>query len=280
MRNSESLVSPSVSCRDVPHIPMKLLLIGDIVGKTGRRMILSQVPDTVERYAIDLVIANAENAAGGNGLTHEVMDELFAVGIGVLTSGNHIFDKKEVFEFLDDVPHLLRPLNLPPGTPGHGYVVASPGNIPVAVINVAGRAFMPFQYDDPFRAVEQVLESLPTEVKIVVVDFHAETTSEKAALGWYLDGRVSVIVGTHTHVQSSDERILPQGTAFITDLGMTGPRDSVIGVKSELVIQKLRSQMPVRFDTAQGAGQFGALVVEVDDTSGHAVNIHRIFLRE
>lgn len=258
---------------------MKLLLIGDIVGKTGRRMVISQVPKLVSHYGIDLVIANAENAAGGNGLTHEVMDELLSVGIGVLTSGNHIFDKKEVFDFLDDVPHLLRPLNLPSGTPGHGYVVVSPGS-PVAVINVAGRAFMPFQYDDPFQAVEQVLESLPSQVKIIVIDFHAETTSEKAALAWHLDGRVSVVVGTHTHVQTSDERILPQGTAFLTDLGMTGPRDSVIGVKSDLVIKKLRSQMPVRFETAQGTGQFGALFVEVDEASGRALNIERIFLRE
>lgn len=258
---------------------MKLLLIGDIVGKTGRRMVIAHVPKMVHHYGIDLVIANAENAAGGNGLTHEVMDELLSVGIGVLTSGNHIFDKKEVFDFLDDVPHLLRPLNLPAGTPGHGYVVVSPGS-PVAVINVAGRAFMPFQYDDPFQAIERVLESLPTQVKIIVVDFHAETTSEKAALAWHFDGRVSVVVGTHTHVQTSDERILPQGTAFLTDLGMTGPRDSVIGVKSELVIKKLQSQMPVRFETAQGSGQFGALVVEVDDLSGRAVHMERIFLRE
>ncbi len=259
---------------------MNLLLIGDIVGKTGRRMVLSQVPGIVKHRGIDLVIANAENAAGGNGLTHEVMDELFSVGIGVLTSGNHIFDKKEVFDFLDDVPHLLRPLNLPSGTPGRGYVVASARNVPVAVINVAGRAFMPFHYGDPFEAVEQVLTSLPAEVKIVVIDFHAETSSEKAALAWHLDGRVSVIVGTHTHVQTADERIFPRGTAFLTDLGMTGPRDSVIGVKSELVIRKLRSQMPVRFDTAQGAGQFGALVVEVDDMTGHAVTVDRIFIRE
>ncbi|MHB1952802.1 MAG: TIGR00282 family metallophosphoesterase [Sulfobacillus sp.] len=259
---------------------MRILLIGDIVGKSGRRMVVVHVPRLRTELGVDMVIANGENAAGGNGLTHEVMDELFSSGIDVLTSGNHIFDKKEVFDFLDDVPNLLRPINLPAATPGRGYVIASPGSVPVAVINVSGRAFMPFHYSDPFESVDVVLDSLPVEVKIVVIDMHAETTSEKAALAWCFDGRVSVVVGTHTHVQTSDERILPHGTAFITDLGMTGPRDSVIGVKTDLVIQKLRQQMPVRFDTAQGPGQFGALLVDVDTATGQATAIERIFLRE
>jgi hypothetical protein len=259
---------------------MQILLIGDIVGKTGRRMVTTHLPRLVVEHAIDMVIANGENAAGGNGLTHEVMDELFAAGIDVMTSGNHIFDKKEIFEFIDDVPNLLRPLNLPAGTPGRGYVIASPRSVPVAVVNISGRAFMPFQYGDPFEALDIVLDSLPPEVSIVVADFHAETTSEKAALAWCFDGRVSVVVGTHTHVQTSDERILPRGTAFITDLGMTGPRDSVIGVKTDLVIQKLRRQMPVRFDTAQGPGQFGALKVAIDPNTGQAQQIERLFFRE
>ncbi|AUW93765.1 TIGR00282 family metallophosphoesterase [Sulfobacillus sp. hq2] len=259
---------------------MKVLLVGDIVGKTGRRMLKEALPRLREEYAIDMVVANGENAAGGNGITHEIMDDLLGSGVDVLTSGNHIFDKKEVFDFLDDVPALLRPLNLPPGTPGHGYVVTATNDIPVAVINVAGRAFMPFQYDDPLQGLDHVLSSLPSEVKVILVDFHAETTSEKIALGWYLDGRVSALVGTHTHVQTADERILPKGTAYITDLGMTGPCDSVIGVKSELVIQKMRTQMPVRFETATGPGQFGGLVVDVDPTNGKALSLHRIFYRE
>lgn len=259
---------------------MRVLFIGDIVGKTGRRMIATHVRPMRQKLGIDLVVANGENAAGGNGLTHAVLDELLSSGIDVLTSGNHVFDKKEIFQFIEDVPQILRPLNLPPGTPGRGYLVVSPGGHPVAIVNVAGRAFMPFQYDDPFRAIDSLLDSLGGEVASILVDFHAETTSEKAALAWYLDGRVSAVVGTHTHVQTSDERILPGGTAFLTDLGMTGPADSVLGVKTDLVIQKLRTQMPVRFDTAQGIGQFGALLVDIDGPTGRATQIERFFIRE
>lgn len=259
---------------------MRVLFIGDIVGKTGRRMVAEHVRSLRASEAIDLVVANGENAAGGNGLTHDVLDELLSVGIDVLTSGNHIFDKKEIFQFIDDVPQVLRPLNMPSGTPGRGYVVVSPQGQPVAVVSLAGRAFMPFQYDDPFRAMDQLLTSLEGSVTTVLVDFHAETTSEKVALGWYLDGRVAAVVGTHTHVQTADERLLFHGTAYLTDLGMTGPTDSVIGVKTELVIKKLLTQMPVRFDTAQGAGQFGALLVDIDHASGRATQVSRIFIRE
>lgn len=255
---------------------MRVLAVGDVVGKTGRRMVAKWIPRLVDAEGIDLVVVNAENAAGGNGLTHEIMDELLSLKIDVLTSGNHIFDKREIFEFIDDVPTLLRPLNLPKGTPGHGYVVVSKADTAVAVINVAGRAFMPFQYDDPFAAVDGVLASLKNQVNIVIVDLHAETTSEKMALAWYLQDRVSVLVGTHTHVQTADERIFPQGMAYISDLGMTGPRDSVIGVKAEAVIQKLRSQMPTRFETAVGIGQFGALMVDIDDHTGKALAAKRI----
>lgn len=259
---------------------MRVLLVGDIVGKTGRRMVQQHIPRLRRQFAVDLVVANGENAAGGNGLTHEVMDELLSVGIDVLTSGNHIFDKKEILQFIDDVPQLLRPVNLPAGTPGHGYVIVSPGEVAVAVINVAGRAFMPFQYDDPFRAIDMVLATLQDQVKVILIDFHAETTSEKAAFAWYLDGKVSVVVGTHTHVQTADERVLPAGTAFLTDLGMTGPSHSVIGVKSDLVIQKLRTQMPVRFDTAQGLGQFGALLVDIDEDTGRSTGVQRFLIWE
>ncbi|NMP20820.1 TIGR00282 family metallophosphoesterase [Sulfobacillus harzensis] len=259
---------------------MRVLMVGDIVGKTGRRMVVQHVRALREAEGIDFVVANGENAAGGNGLTHDVMDELLSAGIDVITSGNHIFDKKEVFQFIDDVPQLLRPINLPSGTPGHGYVVRSCQGVPVAVVNVSGRAFMPFQYDDPFRAIDHVLESLSGEVTVVLVDFHAETTSEKAAFAWYLDGRVTAVVGTHTHVPTADERILPQGTAFLTDLGMTGPMDSVIGVKTDLVVQRMLTQRPVRFETAVGRGQFGALLIDIDDGTGKALAIKRFLIRE
>lgn len=259
---------------------MRVLLVGDIVGKTGRRMIGQHIRQLRKEYALDFVVANGENAAGGNGLTHDVLDELLSAGIDVLTSGNHIFDKKEIFSFIDDVPQVLRPLNLPPGTPGRGYVVMTSVGLPIAIINLAGRAFMPFAYDDPLRAMDTLLTGLVEHTPIILVDFHAETTSEKAALGWYLDGRVSVVVGTHTHVQTADERILPQGTAFITDLGMTGPMDSVIGVKTELVIQKMLTQLPVRFDTQVGRGQLGGLIVDIEDDSGRCSRVERFLIRE
>ncbi len=256
---------------------MRILTVGDVVGKTGRRMVAKWVPPLVSAEGVDLVVLNGENAAGGNGLTHEVLDELLSLKVDVLTSGNHIFDKREIFEFIDDVPVLLRPINLPRGTPGHGYVVVSKASVPVAVVSLAGRAFMPYQYDDPFAAIDAVLSSLRHQVPIVVVDFHAETTSEKMALAWYLEDKVSLLVGTHTHVQTADERIFPQGMAYITDLGMTGPRDSVIGVRPASVIQKMRTQLPGRFETAVGVGQFGALLVEIDDATGKAQTIRRIF---
>ena len=259
---------------------MRVLFIGDIVGKTGRRMISEKVRGLRKSLSIDLVVANGENSAGGNGITHDVLDELLSMGIDVLTSGNHIFDKKEVFDFIDDVPQLLRPINLPEETPGRGYVIVSPGGVPVAVVSLAGRSFMPFQYYDPFVAMETLLARVQGEAFIVLVDFHAETTSEKAAMAWFLDGKVGAVVGTHTHVQTADERILPKGTAFLTDLGMTGPLDSILGVKTDIVIKRMRTQMPIRFDTAQGTGQFGALVVDIDPGNGHAVSIERIFIRE
>ncbi len=255
---------------------MRVLAVGDVVGKTGRRMVTKWVPRLVSDEGIDLVVVNAENAAGGNGLTHEVMDELLSAKVDVLTSGNHVFDKREIFEFIDDVPVLLRPLNLPPGTPGHGYVVVCKANLPMAVVNLSGRAFMPLQYDDPFAAVDAVLASIKNEVSVVIVDFHAETTSEKMAMAWYLDDRVSVLFGTHTHVQTADEQIFPRGMAYITDLGMTGPRDSVIGVKASLVIHKMRTQLPTRFETAVGRGQFSAMLVDIDNETGLAVAVRRI----
>lgn len=253
-------------------------MIGDIVGKPGRKMATEWVPRLIREHELDLVVANAENAAGGNGLTHEIADELMASGIDVLTSGNHIFDKREVLDFIQDVETVLRPLNYPPSVPGRGLVVVRTrtGKL-AAVANVAGRAFLPVHYDDPFRALDEALAGL-SGVEAVIVDVHAETTSEKAALGWYLDGRVALVVGTHTHVQTADERILPQGTGFLTDLGMTGPYNSVIGVKTELVVQKFLTQMPVRFETASGPAQLCGVVADL--VEGRAVSLERLYIRE
>jgi metallophosphoesterase (TIGR00282 family) len=256
---------------------VRVLLVGDVVGKPGRRLVGDWVPRLRKERGLDLVVANAENAAGGNGLTHEIMDEMLAAGVDVLTSGNHIFDKREILEFIQDVPCVLRPINYPPGTPGRGVWVGTAGGETVAVINVSGRSFMPASYDDPFRALDDALEALPP-VTAVLVDMHAETTSEKVAMGWYLDGRVSVLVGTHTHVQTADERILPQGTGYLTDLGMTGPMNSVIGVKSELVLEKFLTQRPVRFETAGGPAQLCGLLVDIQE--GRAVQLERVYIRE
>lgn len=257
---------------------MRVLLIGDIVGKPGRRMASTWVPRLRRERQVDLVVANAENAAGGNGLTHDIADELLTSGIDVLTSGNHIFDKREVLDFIDDIPEILRPLNYPPGVPGHGAVTVRTGDgLRVAVVNVAGRSFLPASYDDPFRAMDQALAELG-ESDAILVDMHAETTSEKAALGWYLDGRVSLVVGTHTHVQTADEWVLPGGTGFLTDLGMTGPYHSVIGVRRELVLEKFLKQMPVRFETAVGPAQFCGLLADIENAK--TVNLERVFIRE
>jgi hypothetical protein len=257
---------------------MRVLLIGDVVGRPGRRIVHERLPDLIGQYDIDFTVANGENAAGGNGLTHEVADQLWDDGIDVLTSGNHIFDKREVLDFIDDSEQVLRPLNYPAGVPGHGVTVRTArGGQRVAVLNVSGRSFMPSQYDDPFQAVDDALARLEP-VDALLVDMHAETTSEKMALGWYLDGRVSVVVGTHTHVQTADERILPRGTGFLTDLGMTGPYNSVLGVRTELVLEKLRRQMPVRFETANGPAQLCGLVVTIE--GGRTTELERLFIRE
>lgn len=254
------------------------MLIGDVVGRPGRRVVNEWVPRLIRDRGLDFVVANGENAAGGNGLTHEVADALWASGIDVLTSGNHIFDKREVLEFLDDSSQVIRPLNYPHGVPGRGVTVmpARSGSL-VAVLNVSGQSFMPAAYGNPFEAVDAALAELPP-VDAIFVDMHAETTSEKAAMGWYLDGRVAAVVGTHTHVQTADERILPGGTAFLTDLGMTGPYNSVIGVRTPLVLEKLTRQMPVRFETASGPAQLCGLIITVE--GGRSLDVERVFLRE
>lgn len=255
---------------------MNILMIGDIVGRPGRRAIRELLPKLRRVHRADLIIANAENAAGGNGITKEIADEILGYGVDLLTMGNHVWDKKEIMDFIDTEPKILRPANYPPGTPGHGFTLVEAHNgCRVGVINLSGRVFLS-NLDCPFRAVDVILEELKRTTQVILVDFHAEATSEKVAFGWYLDGKVSAVCGTHTHIQTADARIMPQGTAYISDVGMTGPRDSVLGVKTETVISKFLTQMPVRFEVATGVAQLNAVVIEIDQDSGRALSIARI----
>lgn len=255
---------------------MRLLVIGDVVGRPGRRAVKANVGGLRREFDLDLVIANGENAAGGNGITREVGQELFNSGVDVITMGNHVWSKKDSYDYINKEVRIVRPANYPTGAPGTGVnIFETRRKMKVAVINLSGRVFLP-PLDCPFRKVDEILSRVKEEARTVMVDFHAEATSEKIAMGWYLAGRVSAVFGTHTHVQTADEQILPGGTAYITDLGMTGPRDSVIGVKKELVIDKFISQLPVRFEVATGLFQFNGAVIDIDEETGEAKNIRRI----
>lgn len=259
----------------------KFLFIGDIFGQPGRRIVKEQLPALVEEFAPDLILANGENAAAGFGITPPLVEELLGLGIAVLTSGNHIWDKKEILPYLAEHSdgRLLRPANYPGDSPGHGlYIGKTRDKVPYAVLNVQGRVFMP-ALDCPFRTLDALLAQIPGEVKIRIVDVHAEATSEKKALGWYLDGRATAVLGTHTHVTTADETVLPQGTAYITDLGMTGPHDSVIGVEKRSVIEKFLTQVPARFEVAKGDVRLSAVLVEADPDDGRARSIERIMRR-
>jgi 2',3'-cyclic-nucleotide 2'-phosphodiesterase len=250
---------------------MLILAIGDIVGKPGRQAVNEFVPDLRKEYGIDLVIANGENAAGGFGLTVATAQELLGDGVDIITSGNHIWAQKEIIPYLDEDVPVLRPLNYPPGVPGRGYLLKNK----ILVVNLIGRTFMT-NYDCPFRAMDALLEKLSTKPKVTIVDFHAEATSEKVAMGRYLDGRVSAVLGTHTHVGTIDARILPGGTAYVTDIGMTGPDDSIIGDDPEAVIQRFLTMMPHHLSVGRGKPVFNAIMVEVDEKSGKATSIERI----
>jgi hypothetical protein len=254
---------------------MKIFFIGDIVGKPGRRAVHELLPRIVAENRIDLIIANCENAAAGFGITGEIIEELYGCHIDVLTSGNHIWDKKEIMDVVEDFGMLIRPANYPEGTPGRGSLVtATPGGIGVGVINLAGRVFM-HPLDCPFRAVDREIEKMKDRVRVIIVDMHAEATSEKIAMGWYLDGRVTAVLGTHTHVQTADERILPGGTGYITDVGMTGPFDSVIGIRKEVIMQRFLLQIPSKFDVAKGDVRLQGVMVEID-VNGRAEGIERV----
>lgn len=255
---------------------LNLLFIGDIVGRPGRVALRALLPDLVARHQIDFTIANAENAAGGLGITPSLAEELLAMPVDVLTTGNHVWRHREFGQFAEGEPRVLRPANFPPGAPGRGAgVFPTPQAGPVGVINVVGRVFME-PLDCPFRAVDREIEALRGKTKLIVVDIHAEASSEKAALGWHLDGRAGAVVGTHTHVQTADERLLPGGTAYITDVGMTGPRDSIIGMKQESVINRFLSGLPARFEVATGPVAVSGVVVALDIETGRARSIERV----
>jgi 2',3'-cyclic-nucleotide 2'-phosphodiesterase len=254
---------------------MKVLVIGDIMGEPGRRAIARQLPRVVSQHTVDLVIGNAENVAGGFGITPELTHELFDMGVAVITTGNHAWDKKEIIEFIQHEPRLLRPANYPAGVPGRGsIVVETAAGERLGVLQLMGRVYMPV-LDCPFQVARREVACLKAETPAIIVDMHAEATSEKMAMGHYLDGEVAAVVGTHTHVQTADEQILPKGTAYITDIGMTGPVHSVIGIKKELAIEKFLNQMPRRFEVAAGPAVFSAVLVELDARLGKAIQIQR-----
>jgi len=253
---------------------MNILFIGDIFSSVGRHIVADHLADIKETQRIDLAIANAENSAGGFGVTPSVAEELFAMGLDVLTSGNHIWDKKEIYDYIARRPALLRPANYSAPAPGAGLFVAAARNgNQCAVINLQGRVYMPVT-EDPFRKADEILRSLEN-TKVRFVDFHAELTSEKMAMGWYLDGRVSAVIGTHTHIPTADTRILAGGTAYQTDVGMTGPYDSVIGVRKDVILERFLTALPVRMEPAKGGVELHSVIVEVDDETGRATQIRR-----
>jgi hypothetical protein len=259
---------------------MRLLFVGDVVGKPGRRALRNLLPRLVDRHRADYVVVNVENAAGGFGITPEVLRDIEDLPIDVFTSGNHVWDKKEGIEILDRVPNLLRPANYPEGNPGKGlYVGETAGGLPVAVMNLEGMVFMA-NLDSPFRVADRLLAQLDSAVKVVLVDFHAEATSEKQAMGFYLDGRVSAVVGTHTHVPTADERVLPKGTALLTDVGMTGPYESVIGMRADKVLKRFLLQTPAAFEVAKRDVRLAAAVIDVDEATGKARGIERLLVSD
>ena len=257
---------------------MNILFIGDIMGRPGRDLARRGIPLLVERHDIDLVVANVENAAAGFGVTRDIGEELRGYGIAVMTSGNHIWDKKEVLEYIPQQPRLLRPANFPAGVPGAGrFLAETMSGQAVGVVNVMGRVFMQ-PLDDPFAVVLKEIEALRAKTRVILVDFHAEATSEKIAMGWHLDGKVTAVVGTHTHVQTADNRVLPGGTAYITDVGMTGPHDSIIGVEKSAALGRFLNGLPARFEAASGDPRLHAVVIAADGATGQATSIDRLSL--
>ncbi len=259
---------------------MRILFIGDIVGKPGRECVRKGLRALVDEHGIDFVIANAENSAAGFGITKDIGEAILGWGVDVMTSGNHIWDKKEALEYIAREPRLLRPANYPAGAPGRGACVAQTGDgRAVGIVNVMGRVFMP-STDDPFQVVLKEIEAIRHRTKVVIVDFHAEATSEKVAMGWHLDGKVTAVFGTHTHVQTADERVLPNGTAYLTDAGMTGPHDSIIGMEREPALARFLTAMPSRFEPATGNPRLNGVMVDTDERTGRATGVTRISVSE
>jgi 2',3'-cyclic-nucleotide 2'-phosphodiesterase len=258
---------------------LKIFFIGDIVGSPGRKIVHERLADILTQRKVDLCIANGENSASGFGITPRIAQDLLGNGVEVITGGNHIWDRREIMEFFPHEPRLLRPANFPDGAPGSGlYVGRAKNDVPYAVLNVQGRTFMA-ALDDPFRTIGCELAKIPADVKVIFVDIHAEATSEKIAMGWHLDGKVSAVVGTHTHVATADAHVLPGGTAYITDVGMTGPHDSVIGMDKRAVLQRFRDSMPARYVVAEGDIQMNSVLIDVDESTGHARSIERLNFR-
>jgi metallophosphoesterase (TIGR00282 family) len=256
---------------------LRCLFLGDIVGRPGREAVEARLPALRQRYGVDLVVANVENAAAGFGITAPLAEELHAAGIDLMTTGNHVWDKKEVYSFLDDCPYLVRPANYPPGVPGRGTLLHRlPGGPSLGLVNLSGRAFLE-NLDDPFRLAPELLAPLRRETGAIIVDFHAEATAEKVAMGWHLDGRAAAVIGTHTHVPTADARLLPQGTAFITDVGMVGPRDSVLGMETATILRRFLTQMPARFPVADGPVLLCAVYLELDADTGRGERIEQVF---
>lgn len=259
---------------------MKVLFIGDIVGDLGIDAVEKYLPRLKKKYQIDVVIANGENAAKGRGITKRIYQDLLMMGVDVITMGNHTWDQREIYDFIDDTDYLIRPANFSKEAPGKGITTITKNGQAISVINLHGRVFLP-AHDEPFAMAEELIAEAKKQSPIVFVDFHAETTSEKTALGWHLAGQASVVVGTHTHVQTADERILPGGTAYISDVGMTGPYDEVLGMKKESVIYRFKTNMPVRFEVPErGAEVLSAFFVEIDDKNGQATHCERILINK
>ena len=259
---------------------MNILFVGDIVGRPGRELVRKGLSALIEHHNLDLVIANAENAAAGFGVTKDIGDTLLEAGVDVMTSGNHIWDRKEVLQYIAGEPRLLRPANYPAGVPGRGTCVAQTRDgRAVGVVNVMGRVFM-LNIDDPFAVVLREIEAIRHRARVIIVDFHAEATSEKVAMGWHLDGRVAAVIGTHTHVQTADERLLLQGTAYMTDAGMTGPHDSIIGMEKGPSLARFLTGMPSKFEPAAGNPRLNGAVIEADEKTGRATRISRVSYSE
>lgn len=260
---------------------MNILVIGDIVGRPGRRILLNDLPALRREYDLDLVIANGENAAAGFGITGKVANSLFSAGVDIITSGNHAWDKREALEFIKAEPRLMRPANYPPATPGKGWhVVSTKNDVRVGILNIMGLVFVHPQLDCPFQCADSILQQHAADTDVILVDFHAEATSEKMAMGWHLDGRVSAVVGTHTHVPTADERVLPNGTAYITDIGMSGCYDSVIGMDHNKSLKRFIEKIPERAEVADGAASLCMVLIDIDESSGNSRSIQRLRINE